>query len=66
MNAEKVASFFLGDEEDSDWNDSEVEDLIEEMDSFAEPDRLLMEQQGKMTYRTNLYRHDYRCYRPRR
>ena len=66
MNAERVASFFLGDEEDSDLNDSEVEDSIEEMDSFAKTDRLLMEQQGKMTCRTSLYCHDYRCYRPRR
>ena len=33
---------FLGDKEDSDWNDSEVEDPIEEMVSFAETDWLLI------------------------
>ena len=59
----ELLSFFLGDEEDSNLNDSEVEDLLEQMDSFAKIDQLLMEQQGKMAYRTSSYCHDYRCYR---
>ena len=39
---------------------------VEEMDSLAETDRLVVKQQGKTMDRTSQYRHYHRCNRPRR
>ena len=59
MNAERAVCFG---KEESYWNDL----LIEEMNSLAETDRLLMDQQVKTVDRTSRYHHYYRCKWPRR
>ena len=59
MNIEIVACFS---KEESDWNNLS----IEEMDSLAKTDQLLMEHKVKTVDSTSPYRHYYHFKRPRK